>query len=247
MEIKGFYGDYRFLSNHYKSDILFDGERYPTVENAFHASKCNKEHRGKFTTCSSYEAKLLSYKMEVDQSWVRQQHQIMHTLVTLKFSEPDLRKRLLETGPHTLIYSNSLNDTYWGVGANGEGENHLGKLLQEVRNELIDDNLDTSTAYDDIPKVLISNRRTVENAIAVLAPPKEQPSETFAIPTWIDEENEHLGEDPNYILTIDDFGKRVRIYCQNKSSAQELEKTIKRCAVLVDVTSTSMLVPVPNY
>jgi predicted NAD-dependent protein-ADP-ribosyltransferase YbiA (DUF1768 family) len=42
---------------------------------------------------------------------------------------------LLETKDATLIEGNTWGDQYWGVCA-GVGENHLGKLLMQIRSEL---------------------------------------------------------------------------------------------------------------
>jgi len=62
----------------------------------------------------------------------------MTTIVRNKFkAHPDLKKKLLETGTAKLIEGNTWHDTFWGVNINtGKGENHLGKILMQVRSEL---------------------------------------------------------------------------------------------------------------
>ena len=50
-------------------------------------------------------------------------------------SIPELRTKLADTEDEELIEGNTWNDTYWGV-CRGVGENHLGKLLMEVREML---------------------------------------------------------------------------------------------------------------
>lgn len=52
-----------------------------------------------------------------------------------KFSYPYLRKWLLETGEEELIEGNNWGDKFWGQ-VNGIGENHLGRLLMEIREEI---------------------------------------------------------------------------------------------------------------
>lgn len=52
-----------------------------------------------------------------------------------KMSEPKLRSQLLSTGTAELVEGNWWNDRYWGV-CNGRGENHLGKILMRIREEL---------------------------------------------------------------------------------------------------------------
>ena len=60
----------------------------------------------------------------------------MHDIVYAKFSQnPILRQKLINTQDMILIENNTWNDTFWGV-CNGVGENHLGKILMEVREEL---------------------------------------------------------------------------------------------------------------
>ena len=62
---------------------------------------------------------------------------IMTALVTQKFNRHiDLRKKLLATGDEELIEGNWWGDTFWGV-CRGKGDNHLGKILMEVRSKLI--------------------------------------------------------------------------------------------------------------
>jgi predicted NAD-dependent protein-ADP-ribosyltransferase YbiA (DUF1768 family) len=44
-EIKGFFGDFRFLSNFGKAVIVLDGVTYQNVEIAYQASKWKKDNR----------------------------------------------------------------------------------------------------------------------------------------------------------------------------------------------------------
>ena len=53
----------------------------------------------------------------------------------LKFAIPELAEKLLATGEAELIEGNSWGDTTWGV-YKDIGENRLGKLLMQVRQEL---------------------------------------------------------------------------------------------------------------
>ena len=61
----------------------------------------------------------------------------MKELLRRKFSIPYLRDLLLNTENATLIEGNTWNDTFWGIDLKtGKGQNHLGKLLMEIREEL---------------------------------------------------------------------------------------------------------------
>ena len=71
----------------------------------------------------------------------------MKELLRQKFLIPELGQMLLETGNSPLEETNSWGDTYWGV-CKGVGKNMLGKLLMEVRNEIIQD-LQATSASDN--------------------------------------------------------------------------------------------------
>ena len=49
---------------------------------------------------------------------------------------PDLRTLLLQTGNARLIYVDA-DDTYWGSGSVGNGQNELGKALVEIRDRML--------------------------------------------------------------------------------------------------------------
>ena len=61
---------------------------------------------------------------------------IMYNAVLVKFiTYGDLKKILLSTGEQMII-ENSPTDTYWGCGSDGRGQNHLGKILMRIRQEI---------------------------------------------------------------------------------------------------------------
>jgi len=56
--------------------------------------------------------------------------------VRAKFEQnPDLAAKLIATGDEELVEGNTWGDTYWGV-CRGVGQNKLGKILMNVRQEL---------------------------------------------------------------------------------------------------------------
>ena len=59
----------------------------------------------------------------------------MKVLIKEKFQNPFLGDLLLKTGVMKLVMNNRFNDRFWGV-CNGEGDNKIGKILEEVREEL---------------------------------------------------------------------------------------------------------------
>ncbi len=57
-----------------------------------------------------------------------------------KFTQnPDLARKLIDTGDKELVEGNKHGDTFWGVSPpqNGAGLNHLGKLLMVIRDDLL--------------------------------------------------------------------------------------------------------------
>jgi N-glycosidase YbiA len=62
--------------------------------------------------------------------------QVMQSAVLVKFlTHADIRKVLLTTDDQLLV-EDSPNDYFWGCGAEKTGQNHLGKVLMSVRQEI---------------------------------------------------------------------------------------------------------------
>lgn len=134
--IDDFRFDYRFLSNFQASTVLYDGELYPTVENAYQAAKTlDLAAREPFTRISAKQAKQLGKEVKLRKDWDSIKDITMYGLLTQKFTIPLLRKKLLATGDALLVEGNWWNDTYWGV-CNGKGKNVLGILLMKVRKDI---------------------------------------------------------------------------------------------------------------
>ncbi len=136
--IDHFVGEYDFLSNFYPSDVWLDGECYRTVEHAYQAAKTLDPAARKRIQIRQRpgDAKRLGQSVEMRPDWDDVKRDVMGMLLRQKFSPAmGLDDRLLATGDAELIEGNWWNDRYWGV-CDGEGENHLGKLLMQIRLEL---------------------------------------------------------------------------------------------------------------
>ena len=137
--IDRFRGTYEFLSNFYPARIEFDGIVYYNAEAAYQAQKCAKRaDRAQFARLYGDEAKSLGRKVPLRSDWNAVKLPLMERIVREKFfANPHLARRLLATGDAELREGNPWRDIYWGVDfKTGEGENHLGKLLMDVRREL---------------------------------------------------------------------------------------------------------------
>lgn len=128
--------DYAFLSNFSPSPLEFEGLTFPTVENAFQAAKTtDPDRRRPFTDCTPEDAKRRGRRLELRPDWREVRIDVMGRLLEAKFSREPLRGRLLATGEAVLVKGNWWGDQFWGV-SKDQGQNHLGRLLMEVRRQL---------------------------------------------------------------------------------------------------------------
>lgn len=136
-EIKGFSGDYRWLSNFVNVRITFDGMSYPSVEHAFVAAKTLDKKRRILIgmAASSAEAKRMGKNVALREDWESVKESLMLEFLIQKFSTPKFSELLLATGDAYIEETNHWNDTYWGV-CRGEGENRLGKMIMMIRDDL---------------------------------------------------------------------------------------------------------------
>jgi len=157
--IVSFSGEYRFLSNFYKSPI----GPYPTLEHAFQAAKTPdlQWQRRIGGAPTPGDAKRLGKKCPMHPQWDDIKVGVMWGLLIDKFDlqkRPMLANQLLATGQEVLIEGNSWGDTFWGMTIDSEarlfksiprveyvvgkqtfiyaGQNWLGHLLMAVRSGL---------------------------------------------------------------------------------------------------------------
>lgn len=132
-----FRGNYYFLSNFYLCQIEFEGITYPSSEHAFQAAKTLDMDRRAFiaTRSSPGSAKIEGRRVRLRKDWERVKIDIMKDILRIKFTNPTLKKKLLDTGQAILCEGNNWGDTFWGI-CKGKGTNHLGRLLMQIREEL---------------------------------------------------------------------------------------------------------------
>lgn len=148
MPIRSFKHAFAFLSNFYglapgdeRFIVTLDGEAYPTVEHAYVAAKLTdpalREEISDLPKPGQAKSFLKDRGLTERVGWAEMKLGVMRDLLRQKFSHPALAAMLLATGEQELVEGNTWNDTFWGVdAATGEGQNHLGRLLMEVRDEL---------------------------------------------------------------------------------------------------------------
>lgn len=133
--IDTFKGKYFFLSNFYPAVVEYQDCRFENNEAAFQAAKC-PERMPEFCGLTPNAAKRLGRKVALRSDWETVKYDIMYEVCMAKFTQnPDLLSKLLATGDANLIEGNTWGDKVWGI-CNGEGQNHLGRILMRVRSEL---------------------------------------------------------------------------------------------------------------
>lgn len=136
MVVEKFFGKYRFLSNFWPCNVIYDGVEYPSTEHAYQAAKTlDKDVREKIRIAKTADAKKLGQTVKIRDDWEQVKVLIMWSLIDQKFNDEELSRKLAETGSDMLIEGNTWGDRYWGV-CNGEGQNILGQLLMIKRNLL---------------------------------------------------------------------------------------------------------------
>lgn len=136
-----FKGSKRFLSNMYPCRVVCDGISFHSSENFYMYSK--------FITTDRDLALSMRYILPKESKWIANKNKdkirsdwdevkvdIMREALNSKFTQNSgLRSKLLATGDEYLEERNDWYDVFWGTYL-GKGENMLGKLLMELREEL---------------------------------------------------------------------------------------------------------------
>jgi len=135
--ISQFSGKNKFLSNFEYSALEYEGKMWATVEHAYQAAKTlDPDQKEKIRLAKTPGiAKKLGGKVDIRKDWEDIKIGIMTDLVRRKFTTSTFKQKLLLTGSHKLVEGNTWDDTFWGI-CDGVGENHLGKILMQVREEL---------------------------------------------------------------------------------------------------------------
>jgi len=138
--ITRFSGEYAFLSNFFPCKIESGGFTFLSVEAAFQAMKCaDATEMGKFQNLTASKAKSLGRRVRLRTDWNEVRNAFMLDFLRIKFEISAMRVQLLQTGNRQLIEGNTWHDRYWGAElVQGEwiGHNTLGKLLEQVREEI---------------------------------------------------------------------------------------------------------------
>ncbi len=132
--------DYGCFSNFAPYPILLDGKVWPTSEHYFQAQKFDDPDQQEIirqTESPMIAARMgRSRKTPLRPDWESVKVAAMRKAVRAKFTQhADIHQTLLATGDAAIV-EHTQNDSFWGDGGDGSGENMLGRILMEVREEL---------------------------------------------------------------------------------------------------------------
>lgn len=132
-----------FAGGLYPCRIELDGFVFPSAENAFQSAKfLDHDKRASFQYMTAYQASYRGPRMRPEIScWDGVRLGVMLEILRLKFSDPDLKSRLMGLDGPVMI-ENMRHENYWGAcqcrKCRGRGANNLGKLLCSLRSDLLE-------------------------------------------------------------------------------------------------------------
>jgi N-glycosidase YbiA len=131
---------YYEFTNFYPHQITIDGKPWPSSEHYYQAQKFHDTNIQQQIqqAAGAREAFGIAQnnKHLVRPDWQQVNLKIMLKALQAKFKDPTLKKLLLQTDDKMLVENAGKKDDFFGAGADGSGNNHLGRLLMQVRQEL---------------------------------------------------------------------------------------------------------------
>lgn len=135
--------DFYVLSNFSSFRLLWKGIDFDTSEAAYHWEKFPDEAarhvrseilgaRSAHEAFKIAEKNVAAYRVD----WREVRVDLMRDILRAKVSQHEyVRRKLLATGNRELI-EDAWRDSFWGWGPNRDGQNMLGKLWMEIREEI---------------------------------------------------------------------------------------------------------------
>lgn len=143
--------EYGFFSQWYPKPFKVDGELYYTAEHWMMASKAaffgDSATRALIMKEPSPE-KVRDLGRQIkpfdSKKWAKHSYEIVLRGNQVKFADPELKQRMLDTGNRLLVEA-SPHDKLWGIGYDSDhavknydswGQNLMGKVMMQIRDEL---------------------------------------------------------------------------------------------------------------
>jgi ribA/ribD-fused uncharacterized protein len=144
--IYGFQDEYRFLSNFDPTPVVYMGFEFKTAEHLYNAMKTDSLPEALYVMDAPTpgQAKNRGRSVTLRANWQStERFSAMRATLGAKFiGNRELAQKLVATGDAPLTEANKWHDQTWGDCYCGQprcaedGENHLGKMLMELRDDL---------------------------------------------------------------------------------------------------------------
>ena len=139
------FGPLGYLANYSNHSFFDNGIFYKTVEHYYQAHKFADKKL--FNRVLEAETPKEASNIGRDRNNIRREDfdklKVMYQGLYLKFSQnKDIRAKLIETRNEP-IREMTVKESYWGIGPNLDGENHIGILLMQVRENIKKDLLNS--------------------------------------------------------------------------------------------------------
>lgn len=134
------FGEYGYLANYSPYGFIVDGVYYPTAEHYYQSEKFDDvKIKNQIIACSTpKEASMIGRRRDLPRkkNFHDQKLFVMYQGVLEKFRQnPDIRSKLIESRNQE-IREMTVKENYWGMGPLLDGENHMGKILMMVREQV---------------------------------------------------------------------------------------------------------------
>ncbi len=135
--------EFYVFDNFSSFQVEYKGHVFPTSEHAYQAMKFIKTNKDLFekikSAKSAHDAQKIAYENKefADPEWDNIKKDVMKDILRHKVKQhPYVLKKLLQSGNREII-EDSWRDAVWGWGPNRDGQNLLGKIWMEVREEFM--------------------------------------------------------------------------------------------------------------
>ena len=144
--ITSFLGAYGCFSNFFKREITVNEITYGSSEAAYQSFKSfDEDIRKSFSNLEPADAKKAGRSLPIRYDWDAVKQAVMKDILRIKFSAPDLKNVLLGTSDALIVEGNRWHDNKWGNCHCGReacdfvGENMLGEILMELRDDFLEE------------------------------------------------------------------------------------------------------------
>src|SRR2546421_494174 len=133
MPIRFYTPEFYVFNNFSAHAVEFGGKLYPTSEHAYQAAKCtDPQGREEIRSARSpSQAKALAnetYKNAKDPDWESKKVAVLEEILRAKLAQhPEAQEALWKSGREDIV-EDSPTDYFWSEGADGSGQNMLGRL-----------------------------------------------------------------------------------------------------------------------